>query len=233
MESNRRKRDDFYVLSAVWVGLVLFVVAIGWVLTHPLESSVDPWDDDVVVWLADHRTATMDPVADIGSKVADTVVGLALATVIAVIVSRRLRTWRPAAYYGALIAPILGLYLIVTALVPRDRPPVKILDPGLVPDHSFPSGHVATAILVYGGTALLIAAYKPAWKSWAWLLFLVPFIVAPSRLYQGAHHPTDVLASFVFAPIWLAVVAKVLLPPATRWSRRDEVPSRDQGSRRT
>ena len=30
-------------------------------------------------------------------------------------------------------------------LISRDRPPVRILDPGLVPDHSFPSGHVATA----------------------------------------------------------------------------------------
>ena len=228
MESNRRKRDDFYVLSAAWVGLVLLVLAIGWVLTHPLASTVDPWDDDVVEWFADHRTATMNPIADIGSKVADTVVGLALATVIAVVVSRRLRTWRPAAYYGALIAPILGLYLIVTALVPRDRPPVKILDPGLVPDHSFPSGHVATSILVYGGTALLIAAYRPEWRSWGWLLFLVPLIVAPSRLYQGAHHPTDVLASFVFAPIWLAVVARVLLTHSSVVEVREQRASRQR-----
>lgn len=211
MESNRRKRDDARILSLVWVGLVAGVAAVGWVLTHPLESSVDPWDDDVVVWLSDRRTSGLDLAADIGSKVADTVVGLALAAVIAIVVSRRLRTWRPVAYYGVLIAPILALYLIVTAVVPRDRPPVKILDPGLVPDHSFPSGHVATAILVYGGTALLIAAYQPEWRRWSWPLFLVPFIVAPSRLYQGAHHPTDVLASFVFAPIWLAVVARVLL----------------------
>ena len=31
---------------------------------------------------------------------------------------------------------------------------MEILDPGLVPDHSYPSGHMATAILVYGGIAL-------------------------------------------------------------------------------
>ena len=35
------------------------------------------------------------------------------------------------------------------ALITRDRPPVEILDPGLVPDHSFPSGHVATSVVVY------------------------------------------------------------------------------------
>ena len=44
-----------------------------------------------------------------------------------------------------------------------------------------------------------------------WPLYLVPLVVIPSRLYQGAHHPTDVLASLVFAPIWVAVVAHVVL----------------------
>ena len=47
-------------------------------------------------------------------------------------------------------------------------------------------------------------------------LLLVPLVVVPSRLYQGAHHPTDVLTSVVFASIWVAVVARVLLPPAPR-----------------
>jgi undecaprenyl-diphosphatase len=211
VESNRRKRDDARTLALVWVAVTLGVLAVGWLLTHPLESRVDPWDDDVVVWFADHRTSGLDLAADIGSKIADTVVGLAVAAVIAVVVSRRLRTWRPAAYSGVLVAGTLALYLVVTALVPRDRPPVRILDPGLVPDHSFPSGHVATSIIVYCGTALLIAAYRPEWRRWSWPLFLVPFVVAPSRLYQGAHHPTDVLTSFVFASIWLAVVARVLL----------------------
>ncbi len=212
MRTGRRARDDARTLALVWVVLVLGVLAVGWLLTHLLESSIDPWDDDVVRWFADRRTSGLDVAADIGSKIADTVVGLALAAVIAVTVSRRLRTWRPLAFYGVLLAGTLALYLVVTALVPRDRPPVEILDPGLVPDHSFPSGHVATAIIVYCGTALLVAAYAPRWRRWAWPLFLVPFVVAPSRLYQGAHHPTDVLTSFVFASIWLAVVARVLLP---------------------
>jgi undecaprenyl-diphosphatase len=32
-----------------------------------------------------------------------------------------------------------------------------------------------------------------------------------SRVYQGAHHVSDVLAGLVTAAIWLAVVARVLL----------------------
>jgi undecaprenyl-diphosphatase len=223
------KRRAARTLGITWVLVLLGVLAVGWLLTHPLESTVDPWDDDVVLWFADHRTSGLDLPADIGSKVADTIVGLAVALVLAVWVSRKVHSWRPAVYYAVLVGPTLALYLIVTALIPRDRPPVKILDPGLVPDHSFPSGHVFTSIVVYCATALLLSAYFPRTRRWVWLLFLVPLVVMPSRLYQGAHHPTDVLTSLVFAPIWVATVARVLLPaPPRPTERREPTPGREQ-----
>ena len=198
-------------LGISWVLLVLFVLALGWVLTDPLESVVDPWDDSVERWLADRRTPGRDLAAAIGSHVADTVVGVAVAAVIALVAWRRQHSRRPLVYYSLLVVPTLALYLVVTQLITRDRPPVKILDPGLVPDHSYPSGHVATAIVVYVATAVYLARTVKGSRRWVWPLYLVPLVVIPSRLYQGAHHPTDVLASVVFAPIWVAVVAHVVL----------------------
>ena len=198
-------------LSIAWVVLLIGVVAVGWLLTHPLKPTIDPWDDSVERWLAERRTPGWDLAAAIGSHVADTVVGVALAVVIALVAWRRQHSRRPLVYYSLLVVPTLALYLVVTQLITRDRPPVKILDPGLVPDHSYPSGHVATAIVVYVATAVYLARTVPRSRRWVWPLYLVPLIVIPSRLYQGAHHPTDVLASLVFAPIWVAVVAHVVL----------------------
>lgn len=211
MDETESRRDAARTLAIAWVLLVLAVVAVGWVITHPLESTVDPWDDSVERWLEDQRTPGLSTAAAIGSHVADTVVGIALAVVIALVAWRRQRSKVPLVYYGVLVGGTLALYLVVTALIPRDRPPVKILDPGLVPDHSYPSGHVATAIVVYAATAVFLAATVPAWRRWTWVLFLVPLVVIPSRLYQGAHHPTDVLASVLFASVWVAVVARVVL----------------------
>jgi len=212
VSTSIERREAARTLAPVWVAVVLGVLGVGWLLTGPFAAVVEPWDDSVVTWLADHRTADLDTAAAAGSAIADTIVGVALAAVVGLAASRWQRSWRPLVYFTVLVGGYLALYVIVTHLVPRDRPPVEVLDPGLVPDHSFPSGHVATAIVVYGGIVLWVAAVAPRWRRWVWPLLLAPLVVAPSRLYQGAHHPTDVLTSLVFAMVWLLVVARVLLP---------------------
>ncbi len=212
MQITRGTREAARHLALVWVVLLVGVVAVGWLLTHPLEATVDPWDDSVVESIAERRTPTLDVVAAWGSHVADTVVGVIVAVVAALVLWRRQGTRRPLVYFTVLVGGTLLLYLVVTLVITRDRPPVEILDPGLVPDHSFPSGHVATSIVVHCALALYLARTVRGSRRWAWLLLLAPVVVAPSRLYEGAHHPTDVLTSLVFAPLWVAAVAHVLLP---------------------
>ena len=215
VSTSTERRQAARTLALGWVVVVVGVLATGWLLTGPLVSVVDPWDDSVVRWLEDHRTPDLDAAAAAGSAIADTIVGVAIAAAVGLAGSWWQRSWRPLVYVTVLVAGYLALYVLVTHLVPRDRPPVEILDPGLVPDHSFPSGHVATSIVVYGGIVLWVAAVAPRWRRWAWPLALAPLVVAPARLYQGAHHPTDVMTSLVSATIWVLAVAHVLLPRTT------------------
>ena len=51
----------------------------------------------------------------------------------------------------------------------------------------------------------------PRARRWLWLLLLLPAVVALARLYQGAHHPTDELASVLYTTAWLAVLVGLLL----------------------
>ncbi len=204
--------DAAKTVGIAWVLLLLGVLVIGWLITHPLQSSIDPWDNDVERWIEARRTGPLDLAAAIGSHIADTIVGVGVAVVAAVALGLWQRSTRPLVYFGLLVTGTLVLYLIVTHFILRDRPPVKILDPGLVPDHSFPSGHVATSIVVYVALAVYLTRTVRGASRWVWPLYLVPLVVVPSRLYQGAHHPTDVLTSLVFAPIWVAVVAYAVLP---------------------
>src|SRR3954466_11316117 len=207
------------LLLAVAAYVVLALVVVGWggLLTHSLRGSVEGPDDDVSRWFAGQRTSWLDPVSDAGTLLGETPVGLAVGAVVALVAGLVLRSLVPALLILMATAGDGGIYWRGSHAAPRDRPPVHILDPGLVPDHSFPSGHVGTAVAVYGGAALLLAIWlrsrgtpSGVGRSVVVLLACVPLFVAASRVYQGAHHVTDVGTSLVYSSIWLAVLALLL-----------------------
>lgn len=69
---------------------------------------------------------------------------------------------------------------------------------------SFPSGHVTASVIAYGFLAILL------WRSkhYGWALFSGAWIlmVALSRIYLGAHYPSDTIAAIAFASLWLIIV---------------------------
>jgi undecaprenyl-diphosphatase len=78
---------------------------------------------------------------------------------------------------------------------------------------SFPSGHTMSAIIVYGFLAYLLVPKMPSrfWK-WAVTLALVAAILFDgfSRMYQGSHYLTDVLAGYALGIAWAALVYTVI-----------------------
>jgi len=208
--------------------LALLVVGWGWLLTHSLEGGVDPVDDDISRWLAGERRGWLDPVAEAGTFLGETPVGLAVGAVVGIVAGLALRSLRPLVLVLLADAGDGGIYWLGSHADPRDRPPVQILDSGLVPDHSFPSGHVGTAVAVYGGAAVLLAIWAAhrsgAWRLLVELLGCLPLFVAASRLYEGAHHLTDVATALVYGSVWLALVARTLVPRSTRGDEHAAVP---------
>lgn len=73
---------------------------------------------------------------------------------------------------------------------------------------SFPSGHAAMNIVVYGFLAFLLARSKPTGAKIAITLAAVMVIapIALSRLYLGAHWFSDVLASLSLGLAWVALL---------------------------
>ncbi len=216
-----RVRSRLLLAVSAYAVLALVVVGWGWLLTHSLEPSVDPVDDDIARWFAGERRGWLDPVAEGGTLLGETVVGLAVGGLVAVVAGLALRSLRPALLIGLADVGDGGIYWLGSHAAPRDRPPVELLDAGLVPTHSFPSGHVGTAVAVYGGAAVLLALWvrtrsRPsgAARVLVVLLGLVPMYVAASRLYEGAHHLTDVGTSLVYGTVWLAVVTALARPRA-------------------
>ena len=114
------------------------------------------------------------------------------------------------------------IFLLVTMLVDRDRPPVRHLDEA-PPTSSFPSGHTAATIALWGSLAVLAnerARSALVRNLFLVLAFVVPLLVASSRLYRGMHFLTDVLGGAVLGVLWLAATVRGIRLGVAHWALR-------------
>jgi membrane-associated phospholipid phosphatase len=135
--------------------------------------------------------------------------GLDAAAFVLVLLFNR-RAWL-LAIVGALTG---GWYLLLSHVVLRPRPTVEQVlrvteHPGA---SSFPSGH--TIFVATVSTLLMLCLghrYLPGWaQPLGWLVVAaVVFAGGISRIYTGAHWPSDVLAGLLIAIAWLALVVSV------------------------
>jgi undecaprenyl-diphosphatase len=221
--SQRRPGAVAVRLTVTLLLLLGVTLGAGWLLTRASQGDAfEQADGAFVQWLAGHRTGLLNsvsgPVAELGNT--GVVVGVAVGVAI---VLAWLRRWRSILLLAVVLLGELAVFLTTTALIDRSRPPVPHLDAELPPTSSFPSGHTAAAICLYGAlAALALAATRSRWRRLAVILAVVVVLaVATARLYRGAHYPTDVLGSLLFAVPWLLVVLH-LLPPdrgGSTWNR--------------
>jgi membrane-associated phospholipid phosphatase len=199
-------------LFLAWSLLVALVILVGAALTGPLAGSVGAADNDVERSLAGHRTTSLIAVAQGVSLLGETTTQLILVPTLLVVAWCWLRRATPVVFLAVAAVGELAAYLLTVNIVHRARPPVHLLDPGLEPLHSYPSGHVAAAMATYGALAVLCRRFGgEPWRRLSMVLLLAPPLVALARMYLGVHHPTDVLVSLAFMSAWLGVTASVLL----------------------
>lgn len=204
-------------LAAMLGGLALIAavsIGLGFVVTHVLEHSwgIGAADERVNVWLATHRTPSRTEASLVGSIMGGGVVlpivagafGLACAV---------LRNWRIAAFAVFVLAVESGTYRATTLIVHSHRSRVVRLE-SLPVNASYPSGHTAASIAIYGGLALLLTSRftKGAFRALAWTaaVAIVAF-VATSRMYRGMHHPLDIAGGVV-----VGIAALIVLVYACR-----------------
>ena len=101
---------------------------------------------------------------------------------------------------------------VIKVLVARPRPPLFPVNPAdfflVINQYSFPSGHVLFFVVFFGFVGYL------AWLHLAGRTRMIVIavcgalilLIAPSRVYLGAHWASDVIGSYVIGVLWLIIL---------------------------
>ncbi|UFH49747.1 bifunctional DedA family/phosphatase PAP2 family protein [Pseudomonas sp. KNUC1026] len=185
---HQKPRTILLVSGAAFV--LLLAMLIGW-----------PWlnafDQGLSGLIQQHRSAAMDHVVVMITRLGDfrTQLFLGGLLVLALAIARQ---WRCALFAGGtLLATAVG-NTVLKAFFGRARPEV-LLDP--LTSFSMPSGHSSGTFAFCLTLALLAGRGQPPRMRLAWILVgCVPALaVAFSRVYLGAHWPSDVIAGALLA----------------------------------
>lgn len=161
-------------------------------------------DYDVSNWIA----GAMPTLAEWVAVLLTWIGGVVGVTVIVVATCFWLLTRRDRGAAILLVAVALGVqFLVFTAKNGYERPRPDAGSPIELPSsYSFPSGHAATGVAVFGLLGLLAAARAPVARGWALIVagYSLGAAIGLSRVVLNVHYLSDVLAGGCLGLAWLA-----------------------------
>jgi undecaprenyl-diphosphatase len=202
------------VIAAVWlaVGLAVstFVIwAFFELADEVLEGDSRAFDRAVLLWIHDSFPDWLDGPMRLVTALGDYYVVVPLLAVAVFVFYRR--GWRLSAVL--LVVSTGGSVVLTTVLkglFQRTRP--ELIESGYQASfYSFPSGHATVAVGFYGMLTVILAYRLRGVARWvvAACGLLVVLLIGFSRLYLGVHYPTDILAGYLSALLWLVCVGSV------------------------
>ncbi|NNU45224.1 phosphatase PAP2 family protein [Ramlibacter montanisoli] len=196
----------------VRLALVLFCLAVLGLLAVQVlvHGPMMELDQAASHWFATHRHALLTRAMLLVSEMHRTAQVLAAAAVLALVLLRRGQQ-RSAL---ALLAVPTGMVLNVglKESFQRMRP---MLDDPLVQlaTYSFPSGHAVASTVFYGMACALVFTHvrSRAWRALAACFAVAMVLVVTfSRVYLGAHYPSDVVAGVAVGTICVVLFLRLL-----------------------
>ncbi len=114
--------------------------------------------------------------------------------------------FRLEALFLLLASSTYSLNTLVKRLIKRPRPTQELATVvRVINEPSFPSGHVMHYTNFFGMLIYLLATNWRSGRLRNWLIAICTSLIAligPSRIYLGAHWPSDVMAGYVYGGLW-------------------------------
>lgn len=169
------------------------------------------FDRTVTEWVAQLFSSSWRPFFLLLTFMGEPVVTIGIGVVVMVygLTQRSRLVWA-----GAMVPLTLFAGSALKLLFERARPMTDYASHMYLKTFSFPSGHASGSMIAYGLLAYLaLMKLTPPYNYIvAVCLFTLPFLIGLSRVYLGAHFPSDVIAGWLLGLLALAIIIFVIRP---------------------
>jgi len=242
MRSDQLKRDlikdrlkNVFIRLQALAGSILFLglaIAAGalflfaWLAEQVLQGNTEVFDktirDFVHEFAGGRLTAFMNFVTILGSTLFLSVVFICIFVIFI-----RMNWKRAAVLLTVTMIGAVTLNFVLKVSFARPRP-VPFFDTPLPDSYSFPSGHALYAVCFYGVLPWLVAVRirDRSLKILIWFLaVMITLLIGLSRIYLGVHYPSDVIAGYAGAIVWVLTViwADLLLKKRSSFFKKQEL----------
>jgi undecaprenyl-diphosphatase len=202
------------LVAAVWLAAGLAVSTfVIWAFVEladeVLEGDSRAFDKAVLLWIHDSVSDWLNEPMRLVTALGYFYIVVPLM-VVAIFVFYRRGWWLSAVLLAVSTGGSIVLTTVLKGVFQRARP--ELFDSGYQASfYSFPSGHATVAVGFYGMLTVILAYRLRGLARWAVAVsgVLVVLLIGFSRLYLGVHYPTDVLAGYLSALLWLVCVGGV------------------------
>jgi undecaprenyl-diphosphatase len=200
---------------------VLSLFLFAWLAEEMRENDVASFDSAIRNWVHGFASPGLTQVMTVISLFGYNI--LIVGVIASLAIFLRLR-WRRAAAFMAIT--MIGAGILDASLKQafhRVRPPAFF---GIAPaNYSFPSGHALASFCFYSVLAGLIAHRARSRRVRVGVGVLAGLMIAAigmSRIYLGVHYPSDVIAGYLAAAVWVSAMLSVDSYRVRRRARRTQ-----------
>lgn len=224
MKKNEKIAGLAFLLLLGGLGIAaLFIVLFAELAEEVMEKEFDLFDRTIIALMEAGSSGTMDTVMFIFTEMGSAWFLTLASLVVLAILGLKLKDKWGMLFFVIAVGGGSLLTLLLKNLYVRERPSINADIDAL--GYSFPSGHSMGSLIFYGFVMyLVIRTRQRPWIQWTTVALLsgLILVIGASRIYLGAHFPSDVIAGYIAGAIWLLL--SLIALEWIQWHSKSAVP---------
>src|SRR5580692_10551538 len=204
---ERHAWSERVVLVLGFLSALSALLFFAWLAEEMMEGDTARFDSAITLAVHQHATPRLTTVMKALTMLGSSVVMAPLAILTLALCYFR-REFHALKTLGATFGGALLLEFSLKLAFHRPRP-VPFFDLATPVSFSFPSGHALFSLCFFAGIAAVISPRLASQRAKLalWLMAIALILgIGLSRIYLGVHYPSDVLAGYSAAIVWVATV---------------------------